>query len=162
MRKCVCRILWTLPVLTMLLVNNSILSAQSPVETTTTQRDQGSIDIQQQDIDQQNKTATTSYYLYLRSLECTYSNYDYAYLKVNGNIVWRSQALSMNTNKITISINSIQVNKAKIELYVNSTASSKSATYVNKIYLTLNDLKNLVDQGAKSIPLQRNTYGIVA
>ena len=65
------------------------------------------------------------------------------------------QALSMNTNKITISINSIQVNKAKIELYVNSTASSKSATYVNKIYLTLNDLKILVDQGAKKYTLTK-------
>lgn len=148
--------LLALLVLTMLLVNDSVLFAQSPAETTPTQSDQSSIDIQQQDIDQQNQAATTSYYyLYLRSLECNYSNYNYAYLKVNGKIVWGPEELSTDTGGKMISIDPIQVNKAKIELYANNTASSKSAKYVNKIYLTSNDLKNLVDQGEKTYNLTK-------
>lgn len=155
MGKTIYGMFWILSLVMVFLVSNSALFAQSPVETTT-QGEQGSVDIQQQDIDQQNQAATTSYYyLYLRSLECNYSNYDYAYLKVNGKIVWGPEELSVDTGGIMISIDPIQVNKAKIELYANSTASSKSAKYVNKIYLTLNDLKNLVDQGEKTYNLTK-------
>lgn len=156
MNKSFCGVLLALSVLTMLFVNNSALFAHSPVETTPAQSDQGSVDIQQQDIEQQNQAATTSYYyLYLRSLNAIDSNYDYAYLKVNGKIVWGPEELSADTGGIMISIDPIPVNKAKIELYVNNTASSNSAKYVNKIYLTSNDLKNLVDQGEKTYNLTK-------
>ena len=134
MKKSIYGMLWIVSLSMILLVNNPVLFAQSPEETTLTQSNQSSIDIQQQDIDQQNQATTTYYYLYLRSLECNYSNYDYAYLKVNGKTVWGPEEVSFDTGAIMISMDTIQVNKAKIELYVNSTASSKSAKYVNKIY----------------------------
>lgn len=69
MRKSVCRILWTLPVVTMLLISNSVSSAQLLEETTAfTERDQYSVDAQPENDNFQSQANITGLYLYLNNL----------------------------------------------------------------------------------------------
>ena len=156
MRKSVCRILWTLPVLVMLLISNSVLFAQSTEETTTIiQSDQNSIDTQQENDDLQKKLWKTTYYtLNLKSIYCgsVYGDLEYVSIKVNGTFVWGPVAMSTGTE--TISINSISApSSARIELYIGSTPNSSSAKRVGKSY----KLKDYVDRGEQSYPFKKGS-----
>lgn len=103
MRKSVCRILWTLPVLTMLLVNNSVLFAQSTEETTTIIQSEQNLLKPQENNDPQSKATVTVFYLTLKSItpmDLYNSNSnatDYVYLKDNKGItIWGPVAVSVS------------------------------------------------------------------
>lgn len=155
MRKSVCRILWMLPVLTMLLVNNSILSAQLLEETTAfTERDRNSVDAKQENDDFQKVWPWKTYYtVTLKSINCSYvyGAMNYVFIKVNGEFVW-SDDMSIGTETLSITKTSVPSSES-IELYIGSTSNSSSAKRVGKSL----KLKEYVGKGNQTFPFTKGS-----
>lgn len=152
MKKSIYGMFWILSLVIVFLINNSISLAQSSTETTITQDDQSSLDIQQQNQDMQNEAwGTTYYYLSLKSIECIfpYAEKYYVFLKVNGKVVWGPEEIDEDAGSDLSEVVPIKVSKARIELYCNSTNSTSRATFLGKINLTSSDLKTMLDTGEK-------------
>ncbi len=161
MRKSVCRMLWTLPVLTMLLINHSILSAQSLPETTTfTERDQTSVDAQQENDDFQSQANVTGLYLYLNNLlpldlvNSDSNGSDNVYLKNNGIIIWGPEAVSgSNFYDMNTIIPVSSASSVRLELFDKNSGRS-----LGKISFSFNSLKKIVDKGERYYTFNHKWY----
>lgn len=152
MKRIAYKMVWMVSVLVMLLINNSISSAQLLQETTAyTESDQNSTDTQQQNDDSQKELWKTTYYtLDLKSIYCgsVYGDHEYVAIKVNGTFVWGPVAMSTGTENI--SINPISApSSATIELYIGP--YSNSIYRIGKSY----KLKDYVDRGEQSYPFTK-------
>lgn len=148
MKRIAYKMVWMISVFAMLLINNSVLFAQSTEETTTIiQSGQDQIDIQQQ-------ATTKTYYLFLKSLKCndtSSEDWDYVNLKVNGTFIWGEYNKIDVGDTLDISTSYSVSSRVSIDLYLTTYPNtgwwgSKKGT----IRLTSSDLNNLVDKGEQT------------
>lgn len=161
MRKSVCRILWTLPVLTMLLINNPILSAQLLEETTAfTESDQNSVVTQQQNDDSQSQTSITELYLYLNNLlpldlvNSESNGSDNIYLNNNGTTIWGPvEASGSNFYDIDTIIPVSSTSSVRLELFDKNSGRS-----LGKVSFSFNTLNKIIDKGERYYTFSHKWY----
>lgn len=160
MRKSVCRILWTLPVLTMLLVNNPVSFAQSTEETTTIIQSKQNLSEPQENNDPQSKANVTVLYLQLNHLlpldlvNSDSNGTDYVYLKNNGTIIWGPVTVSgSNFYDMKTTINVSSTSSVRLELFDQNSGRS-----LGKISTSFNTLKKIIDQSDRYLPTLTNSW----
>lgn len=159
--KSVCRILWTLPILTMLLINNSVLFAQSTEETTTIiQSDQNLVDTQQENNDPQSQAGITELYLYLNHIlpldfvNSESNGSDNVYLNNNGTTIYGPVAVSgSNFYDMNTIIPVSSTSSVRLELFDKNSGRS-----LGKVSFSFNSLKKIVDKGERYYTFSHKWY----
>lgn len=161
MKRIAYKMVWMISVFAMLLINNSVLFAQSTEGTTTIiQIDQNSVDAQQQNDDSQSQASITELYLCLNNflpldlVNSESNGPDNIYLNNNGTTVWGPVAVSgSNFYDIDTIIPVSSTSSVRLELFDKNSGRS-----LGKVSFSFNTLKKIIENGERYYTFSHKWY----